>query len=226
MGLYQLSRQLLILVFLASITQAQTRLYLTLTTRPATVAFNAGWNVTTSAARYVLGTDRDGTTIASRTSGASGAAAVRKCLVDQFVSQPLAAQTINGTLDGQIRFNQSSTSSTTGQGFVYVRLINTDNSVASEIGTMTTTNLTTTLTNRTLVQLASLNISVTAGQRIAIDVGWNYSVGTNTTRTGTASRGASAASDMSVDNTSTTANNPWVQFSQTLKWLPNSRHFF
>lgn len=226
MGSRGIARQFLILALFVSSAQAQTRLYLTVTPRTATVAFNAGWNVTTNAARYILNTDRDGSTIASRTSSASGAAAVRKCLVDQFVSQPLAAQTITGTLDGQVRFNQSSTSSTTGQGFVYVRLINTDNSVASEIGTMTTTNLTTTLTNRTLIQLASLNISVTAEQRIAIDVGWNYSVGTNTTRTGTASRGASAAADMSVDNTSTTANNPWIQFSQTLKWQPNSRHFF
>lgn len=219
MGLHRLPRQLLILLLSAGSLTAQTRLYLNLKAfSSGTPAFNAGWNVTSGAARFVLDTYRDATTIASKTSGQTGAASPRKMLVDQFITPPLAAQTINGTLDGQIRENQSSVSSTTMQGFVYVRLIGTDYSIVSEIGTMTTTNTTTTLTNRTQIQLSGLNVTVTAGQRIAVDIGGNFSSGTNTTRTFTASRGSSSTTDLPADNTTTTANTPWFQFSQNLKW--------
>lgn len=205
----------------------QTTMYLNINnTRQATVTPNAGWNVTSGSACFYMESHKDNSTIASKTSGQVGAAAVRKCLIDQFITAPLAAQTITGNLDGQIRFNQSSTSSTTGQGWVYVRLIKSDNTVRTEVGSMTTTNLTTTLTNRTLVQLALGSLAVTAGDRMEIEIGWNESVGSNTTRTGTASRGSSSATDLAVDNTTTTANNPYIKFSNTVIFKYNSKHFF
>lgn len=201
---------------------AQTKFYLNLNTASSvTPAFNSGWNVTTSASRFVMSTVKDGSTIGSRTTSNSGAVAPRKCLVDQWVSAPLAAQTITGTFTGQARFNQSSTTGVTGQGFLYLRIVNPDGSIASEVGTGTTTNLTTTLTNRTITfSVGSLNIPVTAGQMIAVELGWNYSAGTSTTVNGTLSRGSSSITDLAVDNTTTTANNPWVQFSQTLVFQP------
>ncbi|MBK8494012.1 MAG: hypothetical protein IPL50_02670 [Chitinophagaceae bacterium] len=129
---------------------SQTRFYLNLGT-PAAVspAFNAGWHVTTGANRYEMNTIKDGSAITSKTTAAAGAAAVRRILLDQWVSEPLLAQTITGTFTGQVRFDISSTSSTTGQGFVYLRIINADGTIATEVGTATTTNLSTTLTNRT-----------------------------------------------------------------------------
>lgn len=209
----------LLLLFVLGYCQlfGQTRWYLNLN-NPADLSpsFNANWNVTTNATRYAMGATKDKSTIASKTSAQAGAAATRKILIDQWVGPELATQTVTGTLTGQIRFNASSTTSTTTQGFVYFRVINKDGTVATEVGTLTTTNLTTTLTNRTLISLNVGTLSIQAGQRFCIDVGWNYSSGTNTTRTVTASRGASSGSDMSADNTSTTANNPWIQFSQTL----------
>lgn len=217
----------ILLIFVVSFSYSQTTIYLNIgNIYQSTVSFNAGWNVTTGAKRYYMAAQKDGSTIASKTSGQVGASAVRKCLIDQFITAPLAAQTITGTLDGQIRFNQSSTSSTTGQGFVYLRVINADNSVATEVGSLTTTNLTTTLTNRTLVQLNVGTLNITAGQRLCVDIGFNESVGTNTTRTGTTSRGSSAATNLAVDNTTTTANTPWIKFSQTLIFLSNPKHFF
>ena len=222
-----MKKVLTILLFLPFFSKSQTTIYLNIgQTFPQTISFNSGWNVTTSAARYYMAAQKDGSTIASRTSGAVGASAVRKCLIDQFITAPLETQTITGTLDGQIRFNQSSTSSTTGQGFVYLRVVNSDGSIATEVGSLTTTNLTTTLTNRTLIQLNVGTLNITSGQRLCIDVGWNESVGTNTTRTETMSRGSSAATNLAVDNTTTSANTPWIKFSQTLIFKPNSYHFF
>lgn len=210
-------------VFFHSLAISQTRFYLnTITASSVSPAFNAGWNVTTGANRYEMNPIKDGSTLITRTSSAIGGVAVRKALIDQWVSEPLAAQTINGTFTGQIQFNLNNTTSTTGQGFVYLRVINSNGTIASEVGSSTTSNLTTTLTNRALVSLPIVGLNITAGQMLAIEVGWNYSVGTSTTRTGTSIKGSSSGTDLTAaDNSQTgTTRNPWVEFSQTLTFLP------
>jgi len=210
------------LLLLQGVAFSQTRFYLNLNTAaPVSPAFNAGWNVTSGANRYLMSPTKDGSAITSKTTGNTGAVAVRKCLLDQWISAPLATQTITGTFTGQIRFSQSNaTLPNIGQGIVYLRVINVNGTVATEVGSALTTNLTTTLTNRTLISLPVGTLNITAGQRICIDLGWNYSAGTTTTLNATMSRGSSSATDLAVDNTTTTANNPWIQFSQTLLFAP------
>jgi|GEM_PF-133006 len=196
---------------------SQTKFYLnTNTAASLSPAFNAGWNVTTGASRFVMNVVKDGSTLANAASGNIGGSAVRKALIDQWLSDPLAAQTITGTFTGQVQYLISSITSTTGQGFLYLRVINSDGTIATEVGTCTTSNLTTTLTNRTLIALNVGTLNITAGQRICIDLGWNESVGSTTTRTASISEGSSSGTDLPVDNIATTVNNPWVQFSQTL----------
>ena len=219
------SRKRLLIFFvvlaLHSFTFGQTRFYLNLgTASPLTPTFNAGWNVTTGTSRFVMSPTKDGSAIASKTSSTINGIAAGKCLIDQWVSDPLATQTINGTFTGQVRFNLSSAASATGQGFLYLRVINPDGSIATEVGNNTTTNLTTTLTNRTLISLPIVGLSITSGQRICIELGWNYNIIAAVSRTATMSRGSSSGADLTVDNFTTTANNPWVQFSQTLLFAP------
>jgi len=71
----------------------QTRFYLNLST-PATLtpAYNAGWNVTTGATRYAMNTTKDASAITSKTTSAVTGIAVGRCLLDQWISDPLAAQ--------------------------------------------------------------------------------------------------------------------------------------
>ena len=203
---------------------SQTRFYLNLNaTPPLSPAYNAGWNVTTGASRFSMHFVKDGSPLANYSSGSTGAAATRKCLIAQWISDPLAAQTITGTFTGQAEFLISSTGGgSTGQGFLYLRVINADGSIATEVGTCTTSNLITTLQDRNLISLALGTLNITAGQSICIDLGWNYSAGANTTRTASVSAGSSSATDLTLnDNTYTTpVENPWVQFSQTLVFLP------
>jgi hypothetical protein len=224
-------KKVLFIILVCSINlNAQTRIFLNIgkkySSSTAPTFYTATWQVTTGAERFDMATNKDGSTIASKTSGQVGAVAIVSCLIDQFISAPLKAQTITGTLDGQIRFNYNVSTSTTGKGKVIVRVINTDNSVATEVGSMSTTNLTTTLTNRTLIQINVGTLNITTGQRLVIELGWIESVGTNTTRTGTASRGSSAGVNLAVDNTTTTANDPWILFSQTIQFAPRHRSFF
>ncbi len=220
-------RKRIFLLFLITIAihtnlSAQTRLYLNLgSTASLSPAFNAGWDVTSGANRYAMSTSPDGSTLTTKATGNSGAAAVRKCLLDQWISDPLQAQVITGTFTGQVRFDQSSTNSgRTGQGFLYLRIINTDGSIATEAGTCTTTDVTTTLTNRTLISLNVGTLIITAGQRICVDLGWNYSSGSSSNVSCTIETGSSSGTDLPVNNTSTSTNNPWFQFSQTLLFIP------
>jgi hypothetical protein len=222
----QLSCKKALLFFLTvllcnSLAFSQTRFYLNLNTAATlTPTYNAGWNVTTGATRYAMNTTKDVSAITSKTTSAVSGIAVGRCLLDQWISDPLAAQTITGTFTGQIRFNVSNITSTTGQGFIYLRVINADGSIATEVGSATTTVLTATLTNRTMISLPVGTLNITAGQRICIDLGWSYNIVAAVSRTCTISRGSAAAADLAADNTTITANNPWVQFSQTLNFLP------
>jgi len=209
---------LLLLFFFTTPLLAQTKLYLnTGTSSTVSPAFNTGWTTPASANRYVMSAYKDNSTLSNAVAGNSGMA-VRKCLGVQFLSDPLAAQTLTGSLTGQVRFQQSSITSTTGQGVIYLRVINPNGSIASEVGNYTTGNLTTTYSTYTLtIALGTLNI--TAGQMLCIELGWNYSVGTNTTRTCNISQGSSSGTDQS-SGSAANAYNPWVQFPQTLAFLP------
>lgn len=218
---------IILLLFISVNVFCQTTLYLnTGVTSPITPAVNVAWNVTTGNTQKMMKPVKDGSTIASITSANTGAAAVRKVILAQWISEPLTAQTVNGTLTGQIRYNMSSVTSRTGNGFVYLRILNANNTVATEVGTLTTTALTTTLTNRTLISLALSAVSIPEGGRICLDIGWNYATGTNTATNATGSFGSSSGTNLPADNTTTAANNPFVTFSQTLIFQKPSIGFF
>ncbi len=204
---------------------AQTRFYLNLNT-PATVspAFNAGWNITTGATRLEMSPSKDGSALASVTSAGVTGVTSGKFLLDQWISPPLAAQTIApGNITGQVKLRISSATSATAQGYVYVRIINSNGSIASEAANVATaSNLAAaTSTNRLFTIPIAGSINVTAGQRLCIELGCSYNITAAVTRTFTAQRGSGAASDLATpDNASTANNNAWFEFPQTILFQP------
>lgn len=210
--------KLLTILFLCSfvISNAQTRLYPGTAAASLSPAFNASWNVTTGASRYKMTMSERGAGLADRTTSAVGAAAVRKVLADQWISAPMLAQTVTGTLTGQMKGKISSTSSSTGQLFAYLRVCNSSGTITQDIGTLTTTNLTTTTTNRTLISLNVGSVTISDGDCFVIEVGGNYSSGSNTTRTFTINKGNDRGTDLPVNNTATTADDPWFEFSYNI----------
>jgi hypothetical protein len=196
-------------------------------TAPITFTPNAAWNVTAVNVFTMMYESR--TFFAQNISNASittdqvGAAAPRKCLAFTGVSRPMVAQTIPSgtTFSLQMRSSIVSTSSTTGQVQIYVRVCNEDGTNLREIGNAVSTNLTTTLQNRTVTVTAGSNITINDGDRLVIEIGGNESAGSTTTRTFTvASSLGPATSDLPVDNTTTTANNPIFTISVTLNFRP------
>lgn len=211
-----------------------TRLYLhSQVTAASSPTVQAGWNVTTGNLYKMLYPGKtlyaSGTAVNTITSAQVGAAAPRKVLIQTYLTQPLPAQTINSasTISGQIKCALNSTTSTTGQLFVYIRLCNEDGTNITEIGNITSTNLVApTNTNRTITITLGSNVTIAARQRIIFEIGWNMSVGTVTTRTTSiVSQLAVATADLPVDNISTLGLNPWIEFSQTLNLIVGSNFF-
>jgi glucose/arabinose dehydrogenase len=214
----------LIAVF-ASPAWGQTKFYLNLNTAAAvSPTFNAGWTINTGASRFEMSPVKDGSALTTRTTGNVTGVTSGKYLGDQWVSAPLAAQTIaTGNVTGQVKLNISSTTSASGNGYAYLRIINTDGTVASEVGNVATATALaqTTATNRLFTIPIASAITITAGQRICIEVGWSYNITTAVTRTFAFNRGSSSASDLTTpDNASTAANNAWFQFPQTILFQP------
>ncbi len=207
-----------------------TRFYLTqLTPSITNTAVNAGWNVTTGLNRFTLARltfiDRLSTNFVS---GQVGAAAPRKCIWQQFVSFPLQPQTLNGTVDAQIRMIISSVTSRSGQGFIYFRVLH-PNGTITDVGTMNSTVdlVITTFTNRTFTQLSLSSVTIIAGDRLIFEIGWNYLTGSNTTTTGSINLNTgNAQTDLPVDNTSTAVQRPWIEFSQNILFQNQSGFFF
>lgn len=192
-------------------------------TAPVSHTFQAAWNVTTGAVRRMMYPGKTLYAAVSATvnvaSGASGAVAARKMLTVAFLSQPLIAQTINSgsTIGIQFRCTKNETPPTCSL-IAYVRLCDEDGTNLSEIGNASSTAMINgTPANRTITITLAGNITVADNQRIIVEVGGNYTVGSSTTLTATVvTLLAPATGDLPVDNTSTSILNPWIEFSQTL----------
>jgi len=83
----------------------------------------------------------------------------------------------------------------------------------------------TTLTNRQfIVTSAATNYTTVAGDRLVIEIGMGGDpVNVTGSHSSTMRFGDASASDLSEDDTSTTDNNPWVQFNDTLTFSTQSQ---
>ncbi len=222
-----MKKLLTILFFIPIVLHAQTRFYIFRGFATAvSPTVNAAWNVTTGNTFAMCFPSKSGQAVtlnnASVTSGQSGAASPRKMLLSTFISQPLIAQTISSgsTISAQFRANSSSTASgNTTQLTLYFRYCDENGTNITEIGNASSTNLTTSSTNRTISFTLPGNVTITDNQRLIIEVGFTFSAGSSTTQTGTAQQScAITAGDLPVDNTTTSSLNPWIEFSQTLNF--------
>lgn len=195
---------------------------------PVSPAYGAGWAHTSNADRLAMVTTRISSAMTDK-AGVGTAATNENQLWRQYVSsQALAAQTISGTVKGQVRVK--TTSGDPGAVAIRVAVCSSDGSTVTELTSVqyssrSTTpprmNGVTTLTNRRFeegtsdfaVDLASTAVST--GDYLVVEIGWR-DLTPNTGRWLTASFGDDSASDLPEDETTTTADNPWVEFSETI----------
>jgi hypothetical protein len=184
--------------------------------------FSPAWTLTTSADRRTMLPAKVNNAIASKATTTT--TAINDVLNRQFVGPPLqSGQTISGTVKGQLRGSESNADN---DGVAAIRIFVADISGTVVQGTLleltypvlSGNEYTTSLVNRnTPISTSISSYTTQEGDRIVVEIGEHKYTGTVTARSVTQSFGDNSASDMSEDQTSTTANNPWVEFSTTLQ---------
>jgi hypothetical protein len=150
----------------------------------------------------------------------------------QYISAPLAAQTISGSVKGQLRARENSTLMNARMQ-VIIRVVSQSGTFVR--GTLYGGDLTTGTTNpisefagsttssygmnrqmpRGLSQSLS-NLNIQDGDRLVIEIGYRIHTTATTAYTATGIFGNDKSIDLAEDETTTTANNPWIEFSQDI----------
>jgi len=207
-----------------------TRLYLPSSGAAAIApAFDAAWERSDNAVKFAAVTTKIGSTMT--TSGGIFCqfnSTTYDVAAGQYVYGPIGAQTITGNVVGQIRFTEN-TASLDASAQMVIRVIAPDATTvrgtllaASAAGL--SSEFATSLTNRTFPlggSTAMSSVVSSDGDYIVIEFGYRKREANNFLRNCQFSYGDDNGTDLPSDQTTTTANNPWIEFSNTIA-LPSS----
>lgn len=214
-----------------------TRFYLP-TTGAAAVnpAYDASWEDTSQAgSRIKMVTAKIASAFGSITATKNSATNPYDILARQYVSDPIVAQTITGTLTGQLRCSENFGSADAIAQIVVWVVSNDGTTVRGTLmattptaGSAPTNEFVTSLTNRpfpnTTYGSATLSsVAAQDGDRLVVEVGSQHNNTTNGTRNTAIDFGDNSGTDLAADSSTTTQNNPWVEFSQTIVFQSSTK---
>lgn len=237
-----MKRLVFILLILGTVCQAQTfntRLYFSSTATPAIApaygSSQRAWNVQPLFRRMMtVSPTKDGSAMTTFTSDPVGATGARFTGIIQLHSPPLQAQTITaGTTDYfrfQTRVALNGAGTNTAMIYLMIKVVSADGLTERGVicrgalggGTVATTTLKndgsagTNYRIRDFQAVAGTNVTCFAGDILIGEYGWYQSSGTTTTRTGSVSIGSNNGTDLPENGTTTTANDPWLSFTQAI----------
>ncbi|QDY06162.1 hypothetical protein FJK98_02450 [Micromonospora sp. HM134] len=202
---------------------------------PATAGFGAAWDRTASAWRLSAATTKGATTPLSTTGTdypKDGPAAGYNVLQAQFVSAPLAAQTISGTFSAVVRAGESASAADASLQVV-IRAVSADGGAERGVlypghtAALTATadvigqELGTTAATRIVPAGTALSpLAVQAGDRLVVELGVRFH-GTNTGVNAFMQLGdAAATADHTLTSGATTSLCPWVELTADLVFGP------
>lgn len=191
-------------------------------------AFAAEWEDTSVAVRRAAVTTRISSIMAVVSNSSQPATNNCDILLAQYVSAPIAAGPITGTLKGQARALQGATGGN-ARAQIIVRVVSNDGATvrgtlyAGDLETLSspsnpTSEWATALTNRAFPRGGAAALGAVTAQdqdRIVMEVGCRKHVAL-TDATYQISFGDNSATDLPEDETATATNNPWIEFSEDL----------
>lgn len=184
----------------------------------------SAWDVTTSAFFGNLNTPYFNDGGASNTRPGTGSANTNR-LMSVHTSKPLAAQIISGTVKGQSRCNETNA---TDNYWPQMRIFVVNNLGTAVRGVLMelhsnaiSSEFATSLTNRkfplaALSPVTLTSVVVNAGDRLVVERGWRQD--TTSVANGVISFRSTSATDLAEDESTTTANNDWVEFSADIQF--------
>lgn len=191
--------------------------------------FDASWEQTTSAVRSRMRPFKRNSAFASLTIAESSTSGTFDFLFRQYISDPLNAGSITGTVKGIIRCLESATDADM-RAQMLIKVVSRDGTtttgtlLAHDASALTSEFDATTLTNRKFplawagAGTALGSVSAAQGDRVVIEIGVRAHNVTATSKTATLRFGESGGADLAEDETSTVDDNPWIEFSQDLSF--------
>lgn len=190
-------------------------------------AYDSSWELTSGAYRAALETTKEELALvsASVSTTLNSPAGAVDVLIGQFTSAPLSGnQTISGNIKGVIRV-QESAANADARAQTVIRVLSNDGTTVR--GTLIASNASalanefaTALTNRYFPlggSTAPSSVNALDGDRVVVEIGYRKHENATTNRSGTFSLGAVAGGTDNADNqTATTANVPWIEFTDNL----------
>lgn len=158
------------------------------------------------------------------------ASATHDVLMRQYISDPVNAVTISGTVKGVIRALESAADADFRSQMV-IKVVSYDCAtvrgtlIASDASALASEWDSATLTNRkfplawTGSGTSVSSVSAQDGDRIIIEIGYRAHNSTTAIKIGTLRFGDASGSDLAEDETSTTDDNPWVEFSDNVTFM-------
>lgn len=183
----------------------------------------AAWDNVAFADRVRMVTDRTDSAVASATVLDQVDPPGTKFLWRQYVSDPLGAQTIAGTVKGQVRTRLQTGDARHNQVNLCIKVVSHSGSVLRgtllALGAHVSPNMytPTIFRNRKAADGDTLaSVVVVNGDRLVVEIGTSASIVSVDVDGVDASFGDNSATDLPEDETTTAANNPWIEFSQDI----------
>lgn len=191
-------------------------------------SFSGSWNDTTVADRLACVTTKINSTNNAKSASSVAGTSAAFVAWRQYVSAPLTAQTITGTVKGQVAAEENSTNLNATVA-VIIRVVSNDGSTVR--GTLLAISAPDDLTyevnvstgtpvNRRLrdaseaTSMALSSLAVLSGDRLCIEFGFRQIASSSSTaRTARGYFGDDSGTDLPEDDTATATNNPWLEFS-------------
>jgi len=194
------------------------------------VTLDASWEGTNPGFRAGLSSRRQGSFFYETNFGETSTSTTYDAEVWQFVSKPLAAQTITGTVKAIMRCKESNAAADMRSQMV-IRVVSGDGGtvrgtlLAHDTSALSNEWDATALTNRKFplnwsgAGATLTSVAAQAGDRIVVEVGYRAHNSSGTQYYGYIEAGDAASTDCAENETDTLQYNPWVKFSQNLLFL-------
>lgn len=203
-----------------------TRFYLPSTgATPVNPAFNTSWDESASADRLKCVTTKINSSMTDKT--VAKATTATRALVRQYVSDPIAAQTVHGSglIKGQVRCLESAANDNLDLVPVSIRVVSNNGGTFRSPDFLSlgdyaaALEFATSLTNRKIAD-GDAGTAVTAlqGDRLVFEIGEKNSA-TGSSVSGTFSFGDNSGTDLPEDTSTTAANNPWIELQNEISFV-------
>lgn len=194
---------------------------------PVSPAFSGDWERTADATRMRFDISKGSSVMASKTSSETVSTSPYDVLTRQYVSDPIKAQTIAGTVKGQMLVLESAVAADFCRG-ITIKVVSNDGAtlrgvLLSHFPDSLTSEYPTTMANRNFPPESALSsVAAQEGDRIVVEIGTRAFNTATTQYIATHRFGDNAASDLPEDESTTTDSNPWIQFSQPIQFVTPS----